>query len=113
MKQSDALNIIDKLLPAFQKFKSNVYETFEIVAKDPAILKDMLPRTEKYIFGEMSPGPFLENIQDNGYIEPMQWYNMMTLFHNRIPEFIAVQVLWGIELPEPDMQLIANGWEDE
>ena len=107
MKEQEGLQLIDELIPAFQKFKSNVRETFEKLGADD----EFMERNEKYIFGNMSPLRSMLIVQTKKTITAMELYNILTIFHRWIPEFLVVQNLWGIELPEPSMELIKN-WEE-
>lgn len=109
MKEQEALNIILKFMPAFQKFRSNVRETFEKAGAKPGDL----PALEKYIFGELNPLIFCEKIADKNSITPMEFYNICTLIHRWIPEFIAVEGLWKVSIPEPNLEIISKGWSKQ
>ena len=110
MKQSEALQIIDNLIIATQKARSNVGE---IVRDDPAmkeIIDDLLPYTQ----GDKAILPVLLKISDAGKVAPLDLYNILTLIDMKGMDIAGMYALSFGELPEKQISwMTGGGWEPE
>ncbi len=109
MKQSEALQIIDNLIIATQKARSNIDE---IARGDPAmkeIADDLLPYTQ----GDNTILPILLKISDTGKMTPIDLYNILTLIDMNGMDVAGMYALSFGVLPERQMSWLAEGWEPE
>lgn len=109
MKQSEALQIIDNLIIATQKARSNLNEA---VANDPGmkeIVDDLFPYTQ----GDDTILPILLKISEAGKMAPIDLYNVLTLIDMKSVEVAGMYALSFGELPEKQISWMTEGWEPE
>lgn len=108
MKESEAREVLNKLLVALQKFRSMAAEEL------PRDILNMVAGASMHwtVGGDMMDG--LIKTLDKSPLEPMEFYNLMTIATSLATETpVFFEYLTGEKLPAPDMKTLADGWEPE
>lgn len=108
MKESEAREILNKLLVALQKFRSMAAEEL------PQEILTLVSGTSMHwtVGGDMLDA--LVKALDKSPLEPSEFYNFMTIATSLATETpILFEYLTGERLPAPDLKILADGWEPE
>lgn len=109
MKQSKARKHLENYRFLLQKYRSNAKEEL-----DPDVYKIAEVDLVKWILDDTyCPLQKICDVLDKDYIEPLFFFNMMTILHKFSYSLVAIAPLYGIEdFPEPNMNWL-RGWEKE
>lgn len=119
MKHQKAVQIIEKLTIAVQKFKSNARESVESASDgaEPHIVDAVLAGMYPWLFDEKKNvlNALLilsERSQKGEKISPQEFYNIMYIFDSFLPTVkMSLDVAWNLKLPDPDIRWV-SGWEE-
>ena len=104
MKQSDAIETLERLMVAAQKARSNIEEL-----NLGKVGEDLAP----YSMGDLPLVNILNTILNRGSLTTMDFYNVMSLVR-MAPEIEAVYIGMGNTDPlECPISLLVDGWQDE
>ena len=110
MKQSEALQIIDNLIIATQKARSNMGE---VIGDDP-LMKEVAGDLFPYTQGSNTILPVLLKISEAGKMAPLDLYNVLTLIDMKGMEVAGMYTIkFGEQLPEKQFAWMTEGWEPE
>lgn len=103
MRESEALDYLERLVPAMQKDRSNILEA---CGENEAVAKALNP----WVFGDKALLPQVVKVVERGTIDPSGFNNILWVIENHIPGVAIVQTAWGQPIIERDPTLFA--WDD-
>lgn len=99
MKQQVALDHLEKMRQAIQRFRSNYLGGRDAAAEMPVLIM-----VNKWLWDDRyCPLTSLVEVIDRGHVNGMEFYNFMIALHRFMPE---VQACADHTWPEPNMSLI-------
>lgn len=115
MKHSQALTHVREMMIFLQKYRSNAAYEFD-TDHNPAMQK-VLASLQKWVFDDRyqllpTLSRLTQAAEDGGTIEPMSFFNLMTIAHRLQPEIASIALLYQHPLPYPDPRWML-GWEAE
>ena len=118
MTQSEAREILEKAMRAFQRFRSISRETAGTLTNDQSVIAEALEFINPWVNGNKCPLPAMQKMLAGDKIEPQAFYNIMYILHKFAPEVKAVAEMEHIsngvqfEFPTPDIRWLAEGFEE-
>lgn len=109
MKQSEALQIINNLIIATQKSRSNIDEATENDPVFKEVAEDLFPYTQ----GSDTILPTLIKMSEAERLAPLDLYNILTLIDMKGMDVALMYDLSFDKLPERQTSWLIEGWEPE
>jgi len=110
MKQLQARKYLENMLFLVQKYRSNSKESFSGTK-----YYDLLPDINRWVHSDdYYIAPAIQKVLDGDHITYMDFYNMMTIIDQWIPELNTIAVWMGVKekFPKPTMSWISE-WDEE
>jgi hypothetical protein len=111
MTQSEAREILQKAMRAFQRYRST---SMELGVGEAFFAKSMWP----WVYGDKCPLPAIVKMLDREKIVPQEFYNIMFILYKFTPEVKMQgeieQVLNDVrfEFPTPDIRWLVEGFAE-